>query len=86
MPKGGVDRRNLRLLMICAFRYSLGRSSHIPSTIVNLIIDNYELFNDKDWSRFIEEIEAEDNLGDGCDIRTWNKLIEFSEKQLKKDI
>ncbi|MBU0959330.1 MAG: hypothetical protein KKB31_05285 [Nanoarchaeota archaeon] len=84
--KEGMNRSDLRLVMICAFRYSLGRRSYMPSSIVDLIIGNPEVFNNNDWDRFIEEIGDEDNLGNSCDVQTWNKLIEFSKKQLKKEV
>ena len=58
----------------------------MPSSIVDLIIGNPEVFNNNDWDRFIEEIGDEDNLGNSCDVQTWNKLIEFSKKQLKKEV
>ena len=78
-----IDKGDLKLIMICAFRYSLGRRTYMPSTIVDLIINNSDLFNEYDWKRFIKETKEEKYLGDNCDIQTWNKLIEFSEKQMK---
>ena len=70
--------------MICTFRYSLGRRSYMPSTIADLIINNYKLFNDNDWNRFIEEIEDEDYLGDSCDIQKWNEFIDFCKSKTKE--
>ena len=81
--KNTMDKRDLRLLMIAAFRYSLGRRTYMPKFIVDLIIGNHEIFNVKDWKRFVDEINDREYLGDSYDIQTWNKLINFCEKKIK---
>ncbi|MDP4039510.1 MAG: hypothetical protein Q8P57_02940 [Candidatus Pacearchaeota archaeon] len=78
-----MDNKDIRLLIIAAFRYSLGRRTYMHEFIVNLIIKNSEIFNLHDWKRFIDEINEEENLGYPCDIQTWGKLVCFSENKLK---
>jgi len=69
--------------MIAAFRYSLGIRTYMPEFIVDLIIRNHEIFNVEDWKRFVDEINDKEYLGDSCDIKTWNKIINFCEKKIK---
>ncbi len=76
-----MNKKDLRLLMFSTFRYSLGRRTYMPHFIVDLIIKNHNIFHKEDWKRFIEEINDVENLGDKCDIETWNKFMEFSKKQ-----
>lgn len=78
-----IDNSDLRLLMLATFRYSLGRRTYMPSFIVDLIIKNSKIFNKQNWRQFIEEINEIENLGDSCDIQTWNKLNCFCETRLK---
>lgn len=82
-----MNKQDLRILMLAAFRYSLGRRTYMPSYIVDLIIKNQKIFNDHDWKQFIEEITSAkkfDNLGDGCDIQTWDNFINFCEGKNEK--
>jgi len=78
-----IKRNDLRLLMIAAFRYSIGRRTYMLPFIAELIINNENIFNEEDWKRFIKEVDEEENLGDFCDVQTWNKLVSFSENKLK---
>jgi hypothetical protein len=73
----------LRLTILGCFRYSLGRRTYMPSHTVGIIKQYRKIFNKQDWERFIEEINQCKDLGNECDIQTWNKLKEFSEEQLK---
>ena len=69
--------------MIAAFRYSLGRKTYMPHFIVDCIINNQSIFNKTDWERFIGEINDAGDLGDTCDIQSWNNLIHFCESKIK---
>ncbi len=75
-----IKRNDLRVLMICAFRYSLGRKTYMPGLVTELIRNNSKIFNKQDWKVFLEDIEFHrnfNNLGDDCDVATWNKFSEF---------
>ena len=73
-----IDDGDLRLMILGCFRYSLGRRTYMPSTTVNVILNNEHLFNKQDWSKFIEEIDECKDLGSQCDIQTWNRLRDAS--------
>lgn len=77
-----MKKRDLRLLMFATFRYSLGRRTYMPSFIVDLIIRNHKIFNERDWKQFIEEIDEEDDLGDSCDFQKWNEFTDFCKNKL----
>jgi len=75
---------DLKLLMIATFRYSLGRRTYMPYFITQLIIHNYKIFHKEDWKRFIEEIYDDCNLGDSCNIQTWNNFTDFCKDKLNE--
>jgi hypothetical protein len=77
-----MKKQDLRLLMLATFRYSLGRRSYMPGFIVEMIMRHNKVFNGYDWEGFISEINVMEDIGDLCDIQTWNKLIHFSEDKL----
>ena len=77
-----IDNSDLRLLMIAAFRYSLGRRTYMPSFVADLIMKNYHVFNEKDLERFIEEVNKKRDLGESCDIETWGELVYFCENKV----
>ena len=81
-PNDCIKNSDLRLLMIATFRYSLGRRTYMPSFITDLIIKNKKIFNEKDWKEFINETNDTNDLGDPCDIQTWNKLLHFCQNKL----
>ncbi|MFW6283458.1 MAG: hypothetical protein ACOC1P_05400 [Minisyncoccales bacterium] len=79
-----INKKDLRLVLFCAFRYSLGRRTYMPWTITELIKKNSHLFNSGDWTQFIEEIKEHErisSLGDDCDIKKWENFIKFCKEQ-----
>jgi len=72
----------LRLTILGCFRYSLGRRTYMPSHTVSVIKQHPDIFTAQDWQRFIEEIDECKDLGDKCDVDTWNELKEYA-KRLK---
>jgi len=80
-----IKRNDLRLLMLAGFRYSLGRRTYMPDTLTKLIKNNSKIFNKQDWKQFIRDIEFQKdlkNLGDECDIETWNSFKEFCKNKI----
>jgi len=80
-----IKKDDLRLLMIAGFRYALGRRTYIVYTITELIKNYYKIFNNQDWKNFIEDIDFQrkfNDLGDKCDIKTWNKFEEFCKNNI----
>ena len=84
MPNELVKNADLKLLMIATFRYSLGRRTYMPGFITEFIINNHNIFHKEDWKRFIQEIEDNCNLGDSCDIQTWNNFTDFCKGKLNE--
>jgi len=79
-----MKNADLKLLMLATFRYSLGRRTYMPGFITEIIINNQKTFHEADWKRFIEEINDKDNLGDSCNIQTWNNFTDFCKDKLKE--
>jgi len=75
----------LRLTILGCFRYSLGRRTYMPSHTVNIIKQHKDIFTKQDWERFIKEIEECENLGNSCDVYTWDSLKVFANHQLKQE-
>ena len=72
----------LRLTILGCFRYSLGRRTYMPSHTVGIIKQHKDVFTVQDWKRFIKEIDECSNLGDSCDIDTWESLKSFAHGQI----
>jgi hypothetical protein len=74
----------LRLTILGCFRYSLGRRTYMPTHTVGIIKQHPDIFTEQDWKRFIEEIDECEDLGDDCDINTWNSLKYFAKERLNE--
>jgi len=72
-----VNNRDLRLIALGCFRYSLGRKTYMPQVTTEFIMANKEIFRKHDWKSFIEEIKSCDDLGMDCDATTWLKFSVF---------
>ena len=80
-----IKRNDLRLLLVCAFRYALGRRTYMPNAVTELMIRYRDLFTKYDFKQFIEDIAFQEdlkNLGDSCDIETWNNFKEFCKNKI----
>lgn len=66
-------------ILICAFRYALGRKTYIVSHVVEDIINNWDqlsdFFKEKVKKEIREHKEMFGNLGDDCDEEEWNKIL-----------
>lgn len=79
---------DLRIFIISAFRYALGRSTYVVPTIASIIYKNRESLDDNTIILIIQEIEeAEDRNGLGmeCDSTTWLNLKISLEEYMKKE-
>jgi len=66
-------------LVLCAFRYCLGRRTYIVSTCVDFLFDYWAQL-DKNTQKLIAE-EMRDALekgqaGDPCDVECWQRLLD----------
>ena len=85
-----LSRTDFEILSISAFRYSLGRSSYVPSVIIDIIWNNKEQVRESTLKLFINEIEERkriglNSLGMNVDIESWlglqEKLKEYLESK-----
>lgn len=77
------SNNDIRELMIFAFRYALGRASMAPYSVSEVIKQNKDLLSQHDINLIIEDVKRakESNMaGMGCDVRTWEGLVNFLEK------
>lgn len=70
-----LSRTDFEILLISAFRYSLGRSSYVPSVIIDIIENNKEQIRETTLGLFIREIEERKRLGpDSLGMSVENEL------------
>ena len=71
-------------LMVCAFRYALGRKSYITSAIADLILKYYLLLDDNDCEvikRDIKRAFETNNYGMEMDKEVWQEVLNKLEKK-----
>ena len=69
---------NYRLILICAFRYALGRATYMPSTVADAIIAEWPDMPEGDkilYRREIREAIDRGHAGMDCDIKTWERIL-----------
>jgi len=69
-------------LMLCAFRYALGRQSYIVGTVADHLRENWDDINPAWQKLIIEEIKDAINRGMAgmqMDVETWQMLVEAVE-------
>jgi len=71
-------------ILLCAFRYALGRKTYIASELVEFLIEDWDIFEgwthkqiQDDISHAIEYAIA----GDSCDVFEWKKILELKVKE-----
>lgn len=75
-----ISDKDLRDMIIYAFRYALGRRSYSSDTMSHVICVNWSEFSDHDKQLFIREINQaiEQGLaGDECDVNTWSIVLDM---------
>ena len=72
-----MDKVDIQLLYIAAFRYALGRSTYVVPAIADAIRESRDLLTDETARLMAREIVECKNLGMECDARTWWDLAEF---------
>ena len=67
------------LMLLCAFRYALGRRTYIVSTVVDLVLHNWDNIPKHDKILMKKEIteykRMHGNIGDTIDELEWNKIL-----------
>ena len=68
-----------RDMLIYAFRYTLGRHSYAPSTVIEVLLNNKDIISDGDKQLYIREIKQyfEDVKcrEDDFDMRSWMRVV-----------
>lgn len=78
-----ISKKNLRVLLICSFRYALGRRTYVPDMIKKMIIDNWDVLTDHDHYQIREDIRhaiKHDMAGHDYDVKTWQELLIYNPK------
>lgn len=71
---------NFSTVIICAFRYALGRSSYVVNQIVTEIHNNWKYLREADQDLIVREIQAHKEkfgkIGHDIDEREWMTIVE----------
>lgn len=69
-----------RIVLVCAFRYALGRKTYTPTIIADTLIANWGHISDGDkalYKREIEDAIDRQKAGMDCDVETWKRILEL---------
>lgn len=72
-----MNKTDTQLLYIAAFKYALGRQTHMVPAIVGAIRESRDLLTDETARLMAREIVECKNLGMDYDARMWWDLAEF---------
>jgi len=77
-----------RDILIYAIRYALGRQTFAPSTTIENVKENIDLFTINDLKIIIRDIISQEYYGYGmeCDKQNWLGFKEYLEIEIKKRI
>lgn len=75
-------------LRICAFRYALGRSTYIVSSVVDELIDHWDEF--KGWERDmmcndIKHAIEHGIAGMDMDVKQWQRVLECNKEAVDEN-
>lgn len=71
-------------ILFYALRYSIGRRTFAPMTVITNIKRNINKFSETDLQLILKEIKEHDNYGMECDAREWFDLVNYVNKQLEE--
>ncbi len=74
-------------ILIFALRYALGRKTSAPSIIYDNLLPNLEYFELWELELIAKEItdaQMRNNLGDECDVRVWDGILDKVNKRIKE--
>lgn len=78
-----IPQEHQRDLLIYAFRYTLGRATYAPHTVMEVLKGCWPDLSDADRSLYVREIqEAIDHgqAGHECDKNAWAGLINYHQR------
>jgi len=73
-----IESNSDAIILICAFRYALGRMTYVVEMVVDFIIENWDSLYKSDKDLIVREIQHEkerSNLGHDCDVKQWNRIL-----------
>lgn len=82
-----IDLTTLNVLTVCSFRYALGRRTYIVNDIASFIINNIKQMQNRTLRLVVREIlEAidHDRLGDDCDKRDWQNVLQAAMSEIDR--
>ena len=71
------------VIVLCAFRYALGRKTSAPSMVIETIKENIDAFDKWQLELIIKEIGECKDLGMACDIEEWLGFRTWLKKRLE---
>ena len=72
------------LIILCAFRYILGRRSYIVKTIFDLIQDRLHKISSQAIKIMLKDLSTDNIFKDKCDIECCNEFKKSLEKTLQQ--
>ena len=72
--------RDDELILICAFRYALGRQSYIVGCVVDDIISNWQKLSDHTKKLIRSEIKdaiQQKSIGMEMDLKEWERILQL---------
>ena len=78
------DLQDISAMLLSAERYALGRRTYIVEQTCNFIENNLNLITLKYKQVMIKDIEKCNNLGDECDKKDWEILLQILKNNIKE--
>jgi hypothetical protein len=75
-----VGRASLSILLVCSFRYALGRRTYVVTDVANLLRVHADALTRAEFQQIADDIDhaiAHKLAGDDCDVREWRALREW---------
>ena len=81
-----LPKEDLRTLLICSFRYALGRQTYMPTLVQQLIKKNKDSLNTSDFFQIADEIDRmqDKDLGADFDARDWRFFANWCRQQVRR--
>lgn len=73
-----------RDILMYALRYSLGRQTFAPITVIENIKNNIYKLNQNDIKLMIKEIKEQEHYGADVDTKSWMSFLSYLNKKLEE--
>lgn len=68
------------IILFCAFRYAIGRSTYVVDVVVDEILKRWENLSQSDKELYahelLEHIRKFGRIGMECDAKSWKKILD----------